>query len=210
MIVLTQGEGSGDDTVDGDHPAARPEVDGPREHDVSELETIAVVTVEIKRAVAAAAGGVSPGMTDGDRRQHDDPVLVARGFRTGDEDAVGIVIAARGGDAGVGERERGNAIEPELQAAGAVAVGVEVDRAGGQAGGADVPEHESPFGDEGATVVKVVGVEDERPALTLAEVLGARAAGADHAVDGDEAVRRGVRVIVADVEIQVARRPQVG
>ena len=105
LLVLAEGESARDDAVDGEHAAAGTKVDGAAEDDVAELETIAVVTVEEEGAVSAAARRVGAGVADGERRQHDHAVLVADGLRSGDEDAVGIVVAARGRDSGIGQRE---------------------------------------------------------------------------------------------------------
>ena len=144
-------------------------------------------------------------MADGERGQDDDAVLVARRARPRDEDAVGIVVAAGSRDARVGEDEGRRSVETELQARRAVAVGGEFDAGGREARGAGVAEDEASLLDQRVAVVKVVGVEDERAAVALAQDLGARAAGVDDAVDGHHAVRDGVGVVVADVEVEVAR-----
>ena len=209
LFVLAEGESARDHAVYREQATARAQVDGSAEDDVSQLETVAVEAIEIKGAIAATAHRVGAGMRDRERREDDDPVFIARGFRTRDEDTVGIVVAARRRDARVGERERGDTVEAELQAAGSVAVGVDVDRTGSQAGGADVAEHEAPFRDKGAAVVKVVSVQDQHAAFALTQVLRAGAPGPDHAVDRHQAVGRGVRIIVADVEVEIASRPEV-
>ena len=210
LLVLAEGERrAGDDAVDRDQAAARAQVDAAVEHDGSQLETVAVEAVEKQGAVAAASGGVGAGVPDGDRRQDHDAVLVAGRARAGDEDAVGVVVAAGGDDAGIGQDEGRRAVETEFQTRRTVAVGRQVDAGGSEARGAGVAQDEPALLDQGVAVVEVVGVEDEHAAVALAQHLRAGAAAVDDAVDRDDPVGAGVGVVVADVEIEVARRAEV-
>ena len=210
LIILAEGEGAGDDAVDGDHAAAGSQVDAPIEHDVAQLETVAIEGVEIKGAVAAPARLVGAVVPDGDRGQDDHAVLVAGRAGAGDEDAIGSGVAAGRADAGVGQHEGRRAVETELEPPRAGGGGVEIDRAGRQAGGAGVAENETSLLDEGVAVVEVVGVEDQGAALALAQVLRTRAAGVDDAVDRHHPVDGGVRVVVADIEVEITGRAEVG
>ena len=203
LLVLAEGEGrAGDDAVDREQTAARAQVDAPVEHDGSELEPVAVEAVEIEGAVDAAACRVGAGVPDGERRQDHDAVLVAGRTCAGDEDAGGVIIAAGGDDPGVGQDERRRAVEAEFQTRRTVVGGRQVDAGGGDAGGAGVAEDEPALLDHRVAVVEVVGVEDQHAAVALAQRLRAGAAGVDDAVDRDDAVGAGVRVVVADIEIE--------
>ena len=71
-------------------------------------------------------------------------------------------------------------------------------------------EDEATFGDIRDAVVEVVRVEHQHAAFAFAEILGPGAAGVDHSVDRHQAVGGGVRVIVADVEIEIAGGAEVG
>ena len=202
LLVLAEGVGTGDDAVDREQAAARTEIDAPIEHDVAQLEPVAVEAVEIKGAVAAASRRIGAGVPDGERRQDHDAVLVAGRAGPGDEDAVGVVVAAGGGDAGIGQDERRRAVEAEFQTRRTVVGGRQVDAGGGDAGGAGVAEDEPALLDQRVAVVEVVGVEDQHAAVALAQRLRAGAAAVDDAVDRDDAVGAGVRVVVADIEIE--------
>ena len=210
LLALAEGEGAGDDAVDGEHASAGSQLDAPIEHDVAQLETVAVEAVEIKGAVAAPARLVGAAVPDGDRGQDDHAVLVAGRAGAGDEDAIGSVVAAGRADAGVGQHEGRRAVETELEPARAGGGGVEIDRAGRQAGGAGVAEDETSLLDEGVAVVEVVGVEDQGAALALTQVLRTRAAGVDDAVDRHHPVDGGVRVVVADIEVEITGPAEVG
>ena len=70
-------------------------------------------------------------------------------------------------------------------------------------------EDEPALLDHRAAVIEVVGVEDEHATIALAQRLRAAAAGVDEAVDRDDPVAAGVRIVVADVEEEVARRAEV-
>ena len=202
LLVLTEGVGAGDDAIDGDQAAARAEVDATVEHDVPQLEPVAVERIEKQGAVAAASRRIGAVVSDGEGREGHDAVLVAGRAGAGDEDAVGVVIAAGGDDAGVGQDERRRAVETEFQTRRTVAGGREVDAGGSEARGADVAQDEPSLLDQGVPVVEVVGVEDQYATVALAQRLRAGAAGVDEAVDRDDAVGAGVRVVVADIEIE--------
>ena len=209
LLALAEGEGAGDDAVDGEHAAAGTQLDGASEDDVAGFETVAVEPVEIKGAAAASAHDVRPAVADGQGRQDHDAVLVPGGLGARHEEAGLAAVVAGRTDAGVGQHEGRGAVEAELQAGGAV-VGVgEAEGGRGRARGADMSEDEAALLDEGVAVVGVVGVEHQDAAVALAQDLRARAAGVDDAVDGHDPVGGGVRVVVADVEVEIAGGAEV-
>ena len=209
LLALAEVESAGDDAVDGEHASARAQFDGAAEGDVACLEPVAVEAVEIQRAAIASADGMGASVTDGQGGQDHDAVLVAGGLGASHEQAGLAAVVAGRTDAGVREHEGPRPVETELQAGRAIVRVGEIDRRGGQPGRSDMAEDETTLLDVRASIVGVVRVEHQDAAFTLAEILGAGAAGVDDPVDRHDSVDGRIRVVVTDVEVEIAGRAEV-